>query len=332
MQQRAEHMQDTGWEGRIFPGLAAPNVPSEARSAVAQALGAIGVEAEHFLGVVTAFTRRGPGVPATRAEGERFLWRLEGSARRLAALAEAFELATQSYLAALEGAHPELRASTDTRGDADEFEATAWWPPADLGLPSGEPLDICLRRCDYAYRHVVAAHLTTNVEAVGEELSLVLHALRTLPPAGVLPSSTLYAGLYELASGFQGHIVPHHLSDLSARTPGLLSGIVLLRQLDAREDRSLEADLTWARAQLAELEQVAAELPAPPAAPPGAGARRGLAGLFRRAPQAASAGASAQASPRAWAARAEREWRETIAALEVLRATTTSGSPRPHSR
>src|SRR5690348_4901199 len=69
--------QGGGWEERLYPGLAVPGIPAEPRAALSESLGALGVEAEHVLLVVSAFTRPGPGGPAARADGERFLWQLE---------------------------------------------------------------------------------------------------------------------------------------------------------------------------------------------------------------------------------------------------------------
>jgi hypothetical protein len=187
----------------------------------------------------------------------------------------------------------------------------------------GEPIEQCMRRCGFAYRHIVAAHLAANVEEVGEDMVLVLHALRTLPPAGVLPASALSAGLYELTGEFQSHLVPSHLTDANPAAVGLLSGIVLLRQLDATDDRSVEADIAWAEAQLAELEQVAAHLP-PSVSIPDKAARRGLSGLFRRAAASGPTGPAPGTSPQMWAAQAAREWQQTIAALRTLRLAGTA--------
>jgi hypothetical protein len=294
------------WEGRLYAGLRVQAVPADARSNLARALGALGVEAEHFLAVVDEFTRRSARPAGAREEGERFLWQLEASARRLAAEAQPFEVAAQAYLAALEAHYPELIGGA---------AADVWWPAVPTAQPPGAPLELALRERGFAYRHVVAAHVANNVEEIAEALGLLLHALRTLPPAGVLPVSTLYGGIYALAAQFQGHLVPHHLGDLSAETPGLLSGLQRLRALDAAEDRSVAADLAWAREQLEEVRRAA---PAPPTP-----ARGGLAGLFRRPARGPAGGAAA------WAARVEREWRETIAALEALPADAAAPGPRP---
>jgi hypothetical protein len=325
MRQATERAHDVRWDERLYPGLLVPAVPAEARAALTEALGALGVEAEHFLAVVSAFTRGGPATPARREAGDAFLWQLDASARRLARDAGAFELASQSYLAALESANPEVRTpGAPERATADD-QAEPWWPAGEAAGPTGEPVELALRRCGYAYRHVVAAHLAESVEAIGEYLTLLLHALRTLPPAGVLPLPTLYAGLYELTATFQGHIVPHCLGDLSADRPGLVSGIALLRQLDATEDRSIDADLAWARGQLAELDHMVAALPGPKPAPQRPSGWKPLADLFHRGPSRPSHAAASAASPRAWAEVAGRQWRETIAALETLRGSREKG-------
>ena len=328
MGQAKVRTQDVRWDERLYPGLGVQAAPAEVWTALAQALGALGVEAEHFLGVVSRFTRGGPASPATREDGDAFLWQLDGSARRLAGGAQGFELAAQPYLAALESANPAVRAPGAAGSAGEDEQAEPWWPADRVASPVGEPLELALRRCGYAYRHVAAAHLAANVEAIGEYLALLLHALRTLPPAGVLPLPALYAGLYELTATFQGHIVPHHLADLSPDQPGLVSGIALLRRLDAAEDRTIEADLAWARGQMAELEQMAAALPGPRPAPPRPSGWKPLADLFHRGSARLSNGASTAVTPRAWAEDARRQWRETIAALEALRTLPPNG-PTP---
>jgi hypothetical protein len=86
-------------------------------------------------------------------------------------------------------------------------------------------------------------------------MTLLLHTLVNLPPAGVLPIGSLYQGLYELSSMFQSYIVPHHIGDLDPKTPGLLSGIARLRRLDVEEDTSLQSDLNWAQGQLRSVQE-----------------------------------------------------------------------------
>lgn len=305
------------WDTRIFPGVDVPAVPHETRDQLAQALGALGVEAEYALRLFAPFTRGIPRQPATRAEGEQFLWQLDALARRLIVAANDFEVATQSYLNALELLNPELRPSVGHDGTWDDTLAPAWWPPSDpSGIDDGL-VELSLRRCGYAYRHVVQAYLATNIAGIGEHLALLSHALETLPPAGVLPLANLYAGLYELAEALQGHMVPHYLRDVSPAMPGLLTGLTRLRELDATEDRSIDADLLWARAQLAHADLLAAKQPAAISST-GDVAKRGLLAIFRRKPSPVPSGLN-KSSAAAFAVQATREWTETIVALEALR-------------
>lgn len=279
----APTQRESGWEGRVYAGLRVVRVPPEIRASLTGALGELGVEAEYFLALIQSF----PGAPPYAHErGEAFLLRLEAACHRLTAVAGTLEVASQSYLSALEVGYPGVR----TQRDAD-----AWWPSFGGYAMRGEPLELRLRRCGFAYRHVVAAHLASNVEAVAEHLALTLRALATLPPAGVLPTASLYQGLYELSSAMQGYIIPHHVTDLNAQTPGLLTGIAWLRGLDAREDTSLNSDLAWAHAQYARARQLATQA------------------------RTASPSGASHGQAQAWAA-ALRDWQEAIAALERLRA------------
>ena len=203
-----------------------------------------------------------------------------------------------------------------------------WWPDQPTSQLKDGSLEMGLRRCGFAYRHVAAVHLADHAQAIGEQMVLVLHALNSLPPAGVLPLSSLHAGLYELAEGVQGDVVLRHLRDVSADHPGLLTGIARLRQLDATEDRSVEADVAWARGQLAELERLSATIAGKAGQTPSAPARRGLGALFRRGPATKSTllGSTGAA---AFLAQARREWSDTITALEALRAASRQPATRP---
>lgn len=313
MQRTTVNTAEGTWDQRLDPGVDVRSVPLETRSLLAQALGTLGVEAEYSLALVRPFTSDTiTSPPATRAEGERFLWQLDAWARRFITTAESLEIATQAYLASLERADPALLASADE-------QAHPWWPDLNVSPLPGGSLEMTLRRCGFAYRHVATAHIADHVQAVGEQMALVLHALNTLPPAGVLPLSNLHAGLYELAETIQGDIVLRHLRDVSAEHPGLITGIARLRQLDATEDRSVNADVTWARGQLAELARLSAELAGSSGATPSPPPRRGLSALFRRGPitQSVALGSTGAA---AFLARAQRDWNDTIAALEALRA------------
>jgi hypothetical protein len=283
-----------GWDSRLYTGLRLSCVPGEVRRMLADALGEVGVEAEFFLLLVNGFP--GAGAPS-HARGEAFLLRLEAAAYRLRHAGAALEVAAQSYLTALEAGFPSVSLQMDN--------SDVWWPPFAGNALVGEPLELRLRRCGFAYRHVVAAHLASTVDAIAEHLALILHALETLPPAGVLPASTLYQGLYELTSTLQGYIIPNHVTDVNPQAPGLLSGIARLRQLDTEEDTSLRSDLAWAHQQYAYTSSVAEDGQGGPG--------------MDRAPSA---------DARRWAAIAAREWQETILALEYLRASHASAPSR----
>jgi hypothetical protein len=248
-------------------------VPGEARGTLANALGTLGVEAEYYLSLLADFPgSEGP----SHTRGELFLSRLEAAARRLYYAADTLEIATQGYLSALESGYPGARS--------EGVEGDPWWPaPPDFELV-GETIELRLRRCGYAYRHVVDAYLSTNISAIASQMELVLYALTILPPAGVLPVSSLYQGLYELSSSFQGYIIPHHISDLDARAPGILTSITRLRQLDIQEDTSPQSDLRWAQSQLRSVQE------------------------FLQSPTLSSA-------QRSFAATAASEWQQTIQLL-----------------
>jgi|SRR5690348_5265770 len=277
-------MPASDWESRLYAGLRVACVPPAIRQDLTHALGEAGVEAEFYLRLprdLAASAARSPD------GGERFLRGLEASAARLTRVAADLEVATQSYLTALEEGYPGVRAESD--------QTDAWWPPFDGDEPAGETIELLLRRCGFAYRHVVTVHLASNVEAIAEQMALTLHALGTLPPAGIVPASALYRGLYELSSALHGYVVAHHIADMNERTPGLLGGIARLRELTRREDTALDADIAWARAQYAFVRDLSTR--------DAGGARPGADGALR-------------------------EWRETITALEALH----SGQPNVSTR
>jgi hypothetical protein len=234
-------LDDSGWSARLYDGLSAQRIAPETRDALARALGAVGVEAEFLLVLVDAF----PG--AARPDhhlGELFLQRLASALLRLTDAAAALEVATQGYLAALESAYPGVSATA-----RDEV----WWPPFSGYTLRGEPLEARLRRCGFAWRHVVESRLPTHMEAILEQLALTIYALCCLPPAGVMPIWTLYNGLYELSSALHGDLIPRHVLGASGdpRYPGALASVTRLRALDASGDTSLASDLAWAQAQYA---------------------------------------------------------------------------------
>src|SRR5260221_13899809 len=162
-----------GWDGRIFAGLQLEAVAPDVRHALAQALGAVGVEAEYLLRILDTFP--GPEGP-TLERGALLLAQLEAFAGRLLEVASSLELATQSFLTA-------LGAALQRSGDAAE----PWWPTFAGYVLSGEPLELRLRRCGYSYRQVAAVGLGPTGEGVAERLALLLYGLSTLPPAGTPP-------------------------------------------------------------------------------------------------------------------------------------------------
>ncbi|MGO8948757.1 MAG: hypothetical protein ACLQUY_14115 [Ktedonobacterales bacterium] len=265
------------WETRLYSGLRMACVPHEVRATLASALGTLGVEAEYFLLLLASF----PGdARPSHARGEVFLSQLEAAGRRLYHSANSLEIATQGYLTALESGYPELRSQDDG--------SEPWWPAPLEPEIEGESIELRMRRCGFAYRHVVEVYLGTNLTAIANQLALVLVALSNLPPAGTLPAASLYQGLYELSSTFQGHIIPHHIGDRDPHSPGLLTSISRLRRLSADEDTSLQSDLLWAEAQLKLVQE------------------------FLKASNISSA-------QRQWATTAAAEWRETLQLLGSLR-------------
>lgn len=292
--QGGAEMAKLGWEQRLYAGLRLPGI-DESQVALARALGEMGVEAEFFL-LLTGSEASLAG--ATRAVADHFLRQLEDSSMRIATSATTLEVATQGYLAALE-----VRYSQSHLADVP---AEPWWPTFSGFTLAGESLEIRMRRCGYAYRHVVAAHLGSNIEAIAEQLALTLHALHTLPPAGVLPISALYQGLYELSSALQGHVVPHHITESAPESPGVLMGLGLLHLLDQQEDHSIPADITWIQSQLAQARETLARLG------------------VKRSPIAALARLGAKHAPlmtpdaAAWVARSIRDWEDALTQLTAL--------------
>lgn len=244
-----------GWDSRIYDGLRAPRVSSEARAGLGAALGQIGVEAEYLLLLMSSF----PGDERpSRVVGERFLARLETALERLVDASAHLEAATQGFLGEITGAYSGFLWAPG--------QASAWWPVFNGYTAPGAPLEARLRRCGFAYRHVVASYLPAHVEAILEQIALILFALNTLPPAGVVPLAALAEGLDELSSAMQGEIVPRHIRGLSGdpRYPGALAAIERLLALDAAEDTSLESDIVWARAEYAAARDDESKLTAQP--------------------------------------------------------------------
>lgn len=283
----------SGWDNRLHAGLRVSRVPDETRAALARALGEAGVEAEFALALIAGFPLAGQ---YSHAQGEIFLTQLEAVAHRLIRVAATIEVSAQGFLSALEAGYPDMRTTGPLMG--------VWWPNFPGFVLDGEPLELRLRRCGFAYRHVVQSHIASNIEAVIEQMALTLHALSTIPPAGVVPAGALYQGLYELASAWQGDLTQSHLYDISPEFPGLLTGISWLRALDAQEDTSLESDLAWAHAQYA--------LTRDPRSAPG-GSMSPATGTHLAVP-----------ARYGLADFAAREWENTIALLDQLRRASSS--------
>lgn len=225
---------------RLYEGLRIRRVPAEARNELTHALGEVGVEAEFLLVLVDS----APGaIRPTARDGDLFLQRLAASLTRLVDASATLEVATQGYLTALEAGYPGVAFSPDE----------VWWPPFNGYTLRGDSLEARLRRCGYAWRFVVESRLPVHMEAILEQLALTLYALASLPPAGAVPVSMLYHGLYALPSALHGDITPRHILSGSGdpRYPGALASITRLRELNASGDSSLDGDIAWARAQYA---------------------------------------------------------------------------------
>ncbi len=281
-----------GWEQRIYGGLLLSDIPTDVREGLAHALGAAGVEAEHLLRFLTSFFDTENLSPAL---GGRLLDQLQSFGRRFLDLANDFELAAQSYVTALRVAPHGLHPPIVPGGEP-------WWPPfAGLTLES-EPLELRLRRCGYSYRQAVALRLGPTVEALADQMGLLLHALRTLPPAGTVSTAVLAHGLDELADALQGDVAQHLLRDANDDFPGLLSAVERLRE--SGPGAPLAEDLAWARGEYERAVSASAQASSQ-AAKPGLVAR-----IFHTAP-------AVDASQR-WSQSAAREWRDLIVALEAL--------------
>ena len=244
-----------GWDTRLYDGLRVSRVAPDIRVGLGAALGQIGVESEYLLVLVTSFP--GEARPG-RALGALFLTRLITALERLVDASASLEAATQGFLTALDDAYPELSHARGWSG--------AWWPAFSGYTAPGAPLEARLRRCGYAYRHVIESHLPAHMEAILEQMALTLYALSALPPAGVAPIAALAQGLDELSSAMQGEIVPRHILGLASddRYPGALAAIERLMARDMAEETSLESDIAWARARYVAARDEEARLAAQP--------------------------------------------------------------------
>ena len=300
-------MQETGtWDMRLVRGIAMHGIAPESSDALVATLGALGCEAEFG----QTLLRISEEVPRpTHAQGEQWLRQCYGLCQRLSHLSMDFEVAAQSYLNALDlldarpvSPHPSTSGDRSKSHDSwsAQFDATpdVWWPErGDIALES-EPLDIWLRRAGFSYRHIVTIGLPEHFEALAEALGLVLHALQTLPPSGVLARTSLALGLQMLSSTFEGDLIPHHMQDIDQRHVGLLTSLATIAQLDGNEAR-IEHDIAWAQAELARAREMLV-------------VKRGVGRVTR--PLTLVTG-------NLWARQLVAEWERTVAQLESMRAT-----------
>lgn len=243
----------SAWESRLVQGVVSMGVASEASDGLISAFGALGCEAEFGLSLIQAMAElRNP----SRGQGEHWLRQCAALAQRLTRVAAEFGVATQAYLDALVAVEHATQREMIT-GQAHDawaarFDSTpdVWWPErGDIAL-GGEPIEMWLRRAGFAYRHSVSIGLPGHIEALGDALGLVLHALRTLPPGGILSRASLHLGLSTLAAEIEGDLVPRHILDLNDRHVGLLTGIATLLRFAAIDRTGVEGDIIWARGEL----------------------------------------------------------------------------------
>jgi hypothetical protein len=268
-------IRHSAWEARLESGLRLPGIAPEITNALITALGDLGCEAEFGL----RLTGISAAIPhPTRAQGEAWLQQIAAFGQRLARVAERFHVAAGSIIAMV-GSNADV--------------AEPWWPATGAVAPTGEPIDIWLRRAGFPLRHIVSIGLPEHVEALTEALDEVLHALHTLPPSGVVTHATLAAGLDTLATAFGGDLIPHHVRDLDATHAGLVTGALTIARLPLAAS-SIEGDLRWAEGELAR-------------------ARMLIGGTARIThPLPGTTG-------NLWAQRLIREWEHTLAILGTIR-------------
>lgn len=299
-------LQDLGaWDSRLVRGMALPGIAPETGDALVTALGALGCEAEYGIDLLHSnATLPRP----TQSQGDHWLRQCYGLCQRLIRLSAEYEVAAQSYLTALErldgqvAVLPTAQAGASRDSWSAQFDATpdVWWPErGDIAL-AGEPWDFWLRRAGYSYRHVVTVGLTEHLEALSDALHLVLHALHTLPPGGVLTHASLALGLHMLSATFEGDLIPHHMLDIDDRHVGLLTGIAAIARLQTGS-ASLPTDIAWARGELERARVILAS------------GRNGPGRTTR--PITSVTG-------NLWAQQLVAEWTTTVALLESLRVAT----------
>jgi len=310
---------ETGtWDVRLVRGLAGMGAPVEATDALVTTLGALGCEAEFGLGLLYPMAVAPQPTPA---QGEMWLRQCFQLGQRLARITNDLAVALQAYLAALEAADPSLAASQEPltshrinpKADSwiSRFDATpdVWWPERGGVVMGQEPIELWLRRAGFAYRHVVNVGLPEHIEAMAETLSLVLHALQTLPPRGVLTRASLYLGLQEISAETVGDLAPHHIYDIDTRHVGLLTGITTILRFAASEAAPIDGDIIWARGELAR-------------------ARLALQGHQRRSGGGRNTRPLSQHTGNLWVRQLVAEWEQTITQLEAIRVAQATTSAR----
>ena len=292
------------WDARLVRGLTMTGISAEASDALVATLGALGCEAEYGLDLL----RISADVPApTHAQGDAWLRQCYNLCRRLIRLASDYEVAAQGYLLALDAfaAAPAI-ANTASAAPHDtwisRFDGTpdVWWPERGEIVPPGDAIEWWLRQAGYAYRHVINLGLPAHIEALAEALGTLLHALHTLPPSGVLARPSLALGIETLAATFAGDLVPHHIADIDARHPGLLTALTAIVRLTPRENR-LDADIAWAQGELTRAQTTLR------------GSHNGVGRVTRTLPSTTGS---------LWAKQIIREWEQTVAQLTALQGTT----------
>ncbi len=244
---------DRTWDARLMQGLMIASMAEEPRGALVSALGALGCEAEYGLDLLATPARV---TAPTHAQAERWLRQCYQLGQRLVRLGDDLELAVQGFLhglAALDARPPLMRGEprmSDSWGDRFDATPGVWWPEENVEATQSVMIPWWLRRAGFAYRHSINLGLPEHFEALESSLALVMIALRSLPPSGVLTNESLAISLLTLSTDLEGDLSPHHLQDIDSRHIGLLTGIATLVRLSAQGQTDIEGDLAWARGEL----------------------------------------------------------------------------------
>jgi hypothetical protein len=296
------------WNRRLVRGLTGTSANDDSADALVAALGALGCEAEYALNILHTPARM---PQPTHVQAENWLQHCYHLGQRVAHLAADFDVAAQAYLAALVASDPSVGRDDEYNPNRQyphdpwsaRFDATpnVWWPEQGAVAVHVESIAFWLRRGGYAYRHCISLGLPEHIEALTDTLGLVLHALQTLPPGGIISRISLYMGVQHLLADISGDLVPHHIRDIDARHVGLLTGIATLARLSDGNQASITTDIAWARG---ELERARATL--------NSNGTQGVGRITR--PLATRTG-------NLWANQIVAEWERTVAQLEALRAS-----------